>query len=110
MNKLKRTALSSAVGAAFVGALAAAPLAQAAANPFSATPLASGYQLAQAGQTEGKCGGNKPAEGQGGGDMKAKEGKCGEGKCGGDMNKPKASEGKCGGDKKATEGKCGGNR
>ncbi len=33
----------------------------------------------------------------------AHEGKCGEGKCGGD----KGAEGKCGGDKKPTEGKCG---
>ena len=32
-----------------------------------------------------------------GGDAAKKEGKCGEGKCGGD----KAKEGKCGGDKKA---------
>lgn len=40
---------------------------------------------------EGKCGGDKKAEG---------EGKCGEGKCGGD--KKADGEGKCG------EGKCGG--
>ena len=40
-----------------------------------------------------------------GGDAAKKEGKCGEGKCGGD----KAKEGKCGGDK-AKEGKCGGDK
>lgn len=52
---------------------------------------------------EGKCGGDKGKNGQCGGNKivnKAKEGKCGEGKCGGD----KAKEGKCG------EGKCGGGK
>ena len=45
---------------------------------------------------EGKCG-----EGKCGGDKAKKEGKCGEGKCGGDKAK---KEGKCG------EGKCGGGK
>ena len=50
---------------------------------------------------EGKCGGDKAG--------KAKEGKCGEGKCGGDKAKKegKCGEGKCGGAKTKKEGKCG---
>ena len=80
-----------------------------AADLFQATELPQGYQVAMshgAKSMEGKCG-----EGKCGGDMKAKakkamEGKCGEGKCGGDMKTKakKAMEGKCG------EGKCGGNK
>lgn len=62
-------------------------LAVASDNPFSATQLDSGYQQTEAGK-------------------KAQEGKCGEGKCGGENRK--AKEGKCGGDKKKSkEGKCG---
>ena len=64
-------------------------------NPFSMTELSQGYSLAAA---EGKCG-----EGKCGGD----KAKAAEAKCGGD--KAKAAEGKCGADKdKAAEGKCGG--
>ena len=61
-------------------------------NPFVAETLDSGYQLAQA-------------------DTKAKDGKCGEAKCGADkakkgMNKDKKADGSCGGDKKK-DGGCG---
>ncbi len=76
-------------------------------NPFAANQLKAGYELAAA--TEGKCG-----EGKCGGDTDAKdaEGKCGEGKCGGDTDakdaEGKCGEGKCGGDEeKSSEGKCG---
>jgi uncharacterized low-complexity protein len=71
-------------------------------NPFAATALTQGYQLAASDEksTEGKCGANK---------AKTEEGKCGgskakmeEGKCG--ENKAKAKEGKCG------EAKCGANQ
>ena len=49
---------------------------------------------------------------------KGKEGKCGEGKCGGDAKKgkegscgsDKGKEGSCGGDKKGKEGSCGGEK
>ena len=83
------------VGAAFVGSLATFSVANANENPFSATQLDSGYmQLAEA-DKEGKCG-----EGKCGGDMK--DGKDMEGKCGGDKEGSKDMEGKCG------EGKCGG--
>ena len=86
--RIKTTAL--AVGTAF----AAVSLASHAglSNPFAAKTLDSGYQLAQA-------------------DTKAKDGKCGEAKCGADkakksMNKDKKADGSCGGDKKK-DGGCG---
>jgi len=88
LNKLNPLAMT--VGAAFMASALSAPAA-AAENPFAATDLAKGYQLAG---NEGKCG----------------EGKCGEGKCGED----KGGEGKCGEDKggegKCGEGKCGGDK
>ncbi|MBI1423783.1 MAG: low-complexity protein [Gammaproteobacteria bacterium] len=85
-----------AIGATFAVSMAASTLASAAgthSNPFAMSDLPSGYtQLAE----------------------KAKDGKCGEGKCSVDKKKAekKAEEGKCGADKaktKATpkEGKCG---
>ena len=104
--------LVAALGAAFL-ATSIAPLASAAANPFSAQQLSGGYDLAnfnhheKAGEEgkcgEGKCGDAKKGEGEGKcGDAKKGEGegKCGEGKCG-DAKKGEG-EGKCG------EGKCGG--
>jgi uncharacterized low-complexity protein len=72
----KQQLITLALGSAFA-AVAALP-AQAAGNPFAAKTLDAGYQVAQA-------------------DMKAKDGKCGEAKCGADK---KAKEGSCGGDKK----------
>ena len=86
--------LSIALGAAFVASMAGTSIANAADNPFSMTELSSGYMVADS--KEGKCG-----EGKCGGEKKAEEGKCGEGKCGGEK---KAKEGKCG------EGKCGGEK
>ena len=78
MNKPKL--LTVAVGTAF--AAVAAVSAQAATNPFAAKVLDKGYQVAQA-------------------DTKAKDGKCGEAKCGADKKTTKAKDGKCG------EAKCG---
>ncbi len=72
----KQQLITVALGSAFA-AVAALP-AQAAGNPFAAKTLDAGYQVAQA-------------------DMKAKDGKCGEAKCGAGK---KAKEGSCGGDKK----------
>lgn len=68
-------------------------------NPFSANSLESGYQLAQADTKarEGKCGEGKCGAKE---ESKKAEGKCGEGKCGAKDDSKKA-EGKCG------EGKCG---
>jgi uncharacterized low-complexity protein len=67
--------VATVVGAALVGTLSAMSLAQAAENPFGATALPGGYmQLAgSAPATE-----TAPAEAK-----TEKEGKCGEGKCGG---------------------------
>lgn len=82
-----KTTLALATGAAFAATVALAPAALAADNPFGMAKLDSGYQLAAA-------------------DDKKKDGKCGEGKCGGDK-KPaddKKKDGKCG------EGKCGGTK
>ena len=80
--------VAAAVGVAFVSSLAVSSTAVADDNPFATSDLDSGYQLA------GK---------------KGEEGKCGEGKCGGDKEE-KGAEGSCGGDKeKGKEGSCGGN-
>ena len=59
---------------------------QAAENPFGMSDLDTSTKTAMSSEPEGKCGGDK------------KDGKCGEGKCGGDKKK----DGKCG------AGKCGG--
>lgn len=78
----KQHLITIALGSAF----AAATLmpAHAAGNPFAAKTLDTGYQVAQADMKM---------------DSKAKDGKCGEAKCGAD--KGKAKDGKCG------EAKCG---
>lgn len=68
----RKTALTLALGTALAGTLAAAPVVNAAKNPFAMDSLKSGYQVADNKGKEGKCGGDK-----------GKEGKCGEGKCGG---------------------------
>jgi uncharacterized low-complexity protein len=79
--------LALAAGAAFITSLASTTVANAAENPFAMSELSSGYMVADA--AEGKCG-----EGKCGGEKKAtEEGKCGEGM-------KKEGEGKCGGDKK----------
>ena len=92
----RKTALTLALGTAFAASLAAAPVVNAAGDPFEMNSLSGGYQVAQADKNkEGKCGGDK-----------AKDGKCGEGKCGGDKKK---EEGKCG-EGKCGEGKCGGEK
>ncbi|MBT8149452.1 MAG: hypothetical protein HKO71_04680, partial [Pseudomonadales bacterium] len=69
MRKPSNKPVSATLGAAVLAA-ALAPGANASVNPFSATPLASGYDVVNFG----------------------KEGKCGEGKCG---DGAKATEGKC---------------
>ena len=98
MAKSNNSTLAAAVGAAVLASAALSPLANAS-NPFQANDLSQGYNLAAAtigdkAEGEGKCG-----EGKCGGEKADEEGKCGEGKCGGEKTE---SEGKCG------EGKCGG--
>ena len=99
MKQIKKSSVATALGAVVIGSLAST-VAVAEINPFGMQSLESGYSQFAA---EGKCG-----EGKCGGDKSAKEGKCGEGKCGGDKSakEGKCGEGKCGGDKKAKEGKC----
>ena len=102
-NRMKP--IAAALGAAFLASSVVSTV-NAETNPFSATELNSGYDIVNKGK-EGKCG-----EGKCGGE-KGEEGKCGEGKCGGEKGKEgKCGEGKCGGEKgkegKCGEGKCGG--
>ena len=67
--------LAFALSAAFATTLSSVNVANAANNPFAMTEISVGYMVAAA---EGKCG-----EGKCGGEKKATtEGKCGEGKCG----------------------------
>ena len=113
-DKTAMKSLALTLGTTFTGSLAGQAVA-AEANPFALSDLGQGYMVADA-QGEGRCG-----EGKCGGAMQkemAQEGKCGEGKCGAAMQKEMAQEGKCGEGKcgaamqqeKAQEGKCGGNR
>jgi len=105
-NRVVKKPVALVIGAALITSLATAGAAHA--SSFAVNALGTGYMLA-AGDTvgdekakEGKCG-----EGKCGTDKKA-EGKCGEGKCGADKTtEGKCGEGKCGGDKKMAEGKCG---
>ena len=66
------------LGAVVVASAMSVPAVQAAENPFGATDLASGYQLADnhGKDAEGKCGDDKSTEGSCGGD-KSSEGSCG---------------------------------
>ena len=102
-QKVIKKPLAVALGAVFVTSLAGIPVANAAENPFAMSDLSSGYVVAEMeegkAKAEGKCG-----EGKCGGDKTKKEGKCGEGKCGGDKAETMATEGA---DKAKKEGKCG---
>lgn len=97
-KRIKSTAL--AIGATFAATVAASSYANAApnsSNPFAMSDLHSGYtQLAEKAKDgkcgEGKCSADRKAK------EKAKEGKCGEGKAK-ESAKPKTGEGKCGGAK-----------
>ena len=113
MTHKTKTPLALAIGTAFVASMAASGIANAApnsSNPFAMSELNSGYmQVADSHMKEGKCGEGKcggakkdTKEGKCGGSKSSTEGKCGEGKCGG--AKKDTKEGKCG------EGKCGGNK
>ncbi len=105
----KKTSLTLAIGAAFVTTAGLAPLAHAAdsASPFGLQKLDSGYQLAAKHMAapaadkkkDGKCG-----EGKCGGDKPAAE-KMKDGNCGATDNKAKMKDASCGGDKKTMEKK-----
>jgi len=113
----KHNLVSLAVGSAFA-AIALSPAAHAADNPFGATKLQAGYQLAEADtkMKDGNCGGDKKMDAKCGADKKAaaekkRDGKCGEAKCGADKKAAaeKKMDGKCGADKKS-DGSCGGKK
>ena len=99
-NMSKSTLIGSALAATLL--LGQVPQANAESGLFNVMDLDRGYATtvgdhkkeedAEGKCGEGKCGGDK--------DDKDAEGKCGEGKCGGDSEE-KDAEGKCG------EGKCG---
>lgn len=95
----KHNLVSLAVGSAFA-AIALTPVAHAAENPFGATKLEAGYQLAQADtkMKDGSCGGDKKMDAKCGADKKAAEAKCGA---------DKKKDASCGAAKKSTEAKCG---
>ena len=95
--------LSIVLGTAFAASMAASNVAIAAegANPFAMNELSGGYMQVADKHMEGKCGAKDKAK------KKGTEGKCGEGKCGGEKEMKKNMEGKCGGDKAKKEGKCG---
>lgn len=104
MTKHNSTIKTAASTAALTLALAGiAGAASATGNPFGATSLESGYQVASHHKEgEGKCGEAKCGE------AKGEEGKCGEAKCGEAKGEEgKCGEAKCGGEEKAAEGKCG---
>ena len=100
MNATKKS-MAVVIGSAFVASIAATSV-NAAENPFVIKSLSSGYMVAEADKAKdgkcgtGKCGADKKAEGSCGAD-KAKEGSC---------NADKAKEGACNADK-AKEGSCG---
>jgi uncharacterized low-complexity protein len=104
MNKRKHTAIALSVCSTLVAATGTAQAGLSIdQSPFAMQDLGSGYLVADSHEgtggekhkAEGKCG-----EGKCGGEKKSeKEGKCGEGKCGAEKKVEK--EGKCG------EGKCG---
>ncbi len=96
-------AVALAVSSAFALSISATTV-NAAENPFAIKSLSSGYQVADNHDDkakDGKCGEGKC------GAEKAKDGKCGEGKCGAEkktdakeMKDGKCGEGKCGAEKK----------
>ena len=97
MNSSKK-----AVTLALTAALGSSGVALAGDNPFGMQTLGQGYQVAEADakMPEGKCGAMK-GEAAGGDMDKAKEGKCGDKAKAQAKAQAKAKDGKCG------EGKCG---
>ena len=111
-KNMKLKPIAAALGTTFAVTLAASPLANATENPFSVTSFDSGYMVA--GDTEGKCGegkcGGDHDEDGGHGDKAEAEGKCGEGKCGGDHDEDGGHGDKAEAEGKCGEGKCGGDK
>ncbi|TCV85167.1 HvfA family oxazolone/thioamide-modified RiPP metallophore [Sulfurirhabdus autotrophica] len=93
---INKSALTIALGTAFVATLSASPVVNAAGNPFAMQTLDKGYMVAgaDAKAKDGKCAGDKAAA------TKAKDGKCG------DMSENSKDNMKAT-DKKMPDGKCG---
>lgn len=91
---------STSLALILTATLGASAVTQAGTNPFGFTEMRGGYMQLAAADVGATDGGTKKT---------TAEGKCGEGKCGGEKSaaEGKCGEGKCGGDKGATEGKCG---
>ncbi|MBN1378273.1 MAG: hypothetical protein JXA04_03475 [Gammaproteobacteria bacterium] len=88
IEKIKFTAILSALGLTMIVALLTSPIARADENPFSVSDTSSNLVLAA---DESKCGDSEKA--------KCGEGKCGdseEDKCGDSEEEAKCGEGKCG--------------
>ena len=107
-SKMAMGSMAAAIGVTLFGSLAGVPAIASEQNPFGMTDLSSGYTVAfgDRKQAEADAGAEAGVEaGEGGAsvgvgagaDVKAGEGKCGEGK---------AKEGSCG-EGKAHEGSCG---
>ena len=92
-KETKLKPITAALGATFAVSLMSSPIVSAEANPFSMIEHGTGYMVADSHEGkcgEGKCGGEgkKDKEGCCGDKHKAEgEGKCGEGKCGGEKKK-----------------------
>lgn len=102
MKKLNIKKLTTVAASAAIVATFSAGNVSASENPFGMQELGAGYNVAMSDSSDVDEAKAKVDDVK----AKAKEAKCGEGKCGGD----KAKEGKCGGDKakaKAKEAKCG---
>lgn len=99
MKKQNLTTL--AIGSAFA-AIALSPAVQAAENPFAATKLQAGYQLAAADTKtkDGSCGADKKMEAKCGAEKKAAEAKAMDKKADGSCGADKKKEASCGADKK----------
>ncbi|MEK6736311.1 MAG: hypothetical protein AABY47_07055 [Pseudomonadota bacterium] len=109
MAKRSLKPMSLAVGTAFVTSLAASSLMAETTvngNPFALNELSGGYmQMADASKVGSEHRSDK-ADAQAG-KKSEKEGKCGEGKCGGKNEMKKNMDGSCGSKKSEKEGKCG---
>ena len=110
-----KKSLALVMGGAFAASVLSASI-QAAENPFSAKPLASGYMVADASDAnkmkDGQCASGKCGATQKPNKAKAKEGACNaekmkDGACSAEMRHAtkKAKEGSCHGEK-AKEGAC----
>lgn len=101
--------ISMILGSALLASSGQAAPAANDADGFGLTDLPAGYELARMyGEGEGKCGEGKCGGDDGGKGKAEGEGKCGEGKCGADSGKAGGEGGKEKAEGKCGEGKCGG--